>query len=269
MLAARNITLQIGARVLLDEFSAEFAEGEVSIVAGPNGAGKTTLLRCLDGELCPARGRVELARRPLGDWPRAELARRRAVLPQHSALDFPFTALDVALMGRMPHSTSHAENRAIAERALGLCDCAQLAERAYTGLSGGEQRRVQIARVLAQIFSPGMPGRFILLDEPAASLDVRHQYELLRLLRGLSRDSNIGVVCTLHHLNLAAQFADRALLIHNGRLRADGAPREVFTQRLIGEVFGLEAAVGGHPDASAVPLIIPKLPRDHGCAGDW
>ncbi|MGR3914288.1 MAG: heme ABC transporter ATP-binding protein [Gammaproteobacteria bacterium] len=269
MLVARNLTLQIGAQVLLDDFSAEFGEGEVSIVAGPNGAGKTTLLRCLNGELRPARGCVELARRPLGDWPRAELARHRAALPQDSALDFPFTALDVTLMGRMPHSTSHADNRAIAARALGLCDCAQLAERAYTSLSGGERRRVQIARVLAQIFSPGRARRFLLLDEPAASLDVRHQYELLRLLRELSRAANIGVVCTMHDLNLAAQFADRALLIQNGRLLADGAPREVFTQQLIGGVFGLEAAVGAHPDASSVPLIIPRLRRGHGCASDW
>ena len=267
-LAAKNLTLQLGGRVIVENFSAEFSAGKLSVLTGANGAGKTTLLRGLNGELRPSRGAVELAGAPLIGMPRRELARRRAVLPQQSRLNFPFSALDVAMMGRMPHATSDADDRVIAESALELCGCGELAERAYTDLSGGEKRRVQIARVLAQIFAPGAPERFLLLDEPAASLDVRHQQELLRLLRDLCRGARIGVICSLHQLNLAAQFADRALLLENGRLRADGEPQEVFTQRRLSDVFGLEAEVGMHPDSSSVPLIIPKLPRTQG-ARDW
>ena len=262
MLTAHAISLQIGARILLDDFHAEFAPGKLSVITGANGAGKTTLLRCLDGELIPTRGRVTLERRALQEWPRMQLARRRAVLPQHSQLDFPFSALDVALLGRMPHQSGDKLNREIARRALALCDCAELAERAYTSLSGGERRRVQIARVLSQIFSPGVRGRFLLLDEPAASLDVRHQYQLLQLLRQLSQ-AGIGVVCSLHHLNLAAQFADRALLMKHGKLLAHGAPRMVFTKENIAHAFGVQVAVRAHPDAPQVPLIIPRLPRSH------
>ena len=290
-------------------------------MVGPNGAGKTTLLRCLDGELAPSAGRVELAGRALGDWPRMELARARAVLPQQSTLDFPFSALDVALLGRIPHfgggggggGGGNAADRAIAMRALQMCDCAGLEERAYPSLSGGEKQRVQTARALAQLFNAGDGGgdvggdgddgagdgdgdagdgaggdgagdgrgdgdgdgadgdsihgvsntgagaRFLLLDEPVSALDLRHQYQLLGLLKSLSRDG-LGVVCTLHNLNLVAQFADRAIIIDRGMLVADGAPLEVFTEETIGHVFDLEVRIRPHPDDPQVPLLIPRLP---------
>ena len=257
-LTANGVSVRIGPHRLLDNLTAEFTAGELAVVIGPNGAGKTTLLRCLDGELTPTEGSVELARRPLKQWPRIELARRRAVLPQQSTLDFPFSVNDVVLMGRMPHPTSEAENRAIAAEVLEWCDCAQLGERAYTSLSGGEQQRVQTARVLAQIHAPASTERFLLLDEPASALDLSHQYALLRLLKRLSRDG-IGIVCTLHNLNLVAQFADRAVVIDRGMLVADGAPLEVFTEETLSHVFNLEVAVGCHPDDASIPLLIPRL----------
>ncbi len=262
MLRAIGVSVRIGEHRLLDNFSAAFAPGELAMVVGPNGAGKTTLLRCLDGELTPTGGRVELARRPIGQWPRIELARRRAVLPQQSTLDFPFSVTDVVLMGRMPHPTSEAQNRAIAAETLEWCDCAQLGERAYTSLSGGEQQRVQTARVLAQIRAPGAatetPERFLLLDEPVSALDLSHQYALLRLLKRLAGDG-IGMVCTLHNLNLVAQFADRAVVIDRGMLVADGAPLEVFTEETLSHVFNLEVAVRRHPDDDSIPLLLPRL----------
>ncbi|MGI9310192.1 MAG: heme ABC transporter ATP-binding protein [bacterium] len=260
MLNASHVTVRVGAQVLLDNFTAAFAPGELTMVVGPNGAGKTTLLRCLDGELTPSDGGVELARRALREWPRARLARMRAALPQRSTLDFPFSVADVVLMGRMPHSTSDARNRAIADEVLALCDCAGLGARAYTTLSGGEQQRVQTARVLAQIWD-GPDGRFLLLDEPVSALDLSHQYALLRLLKRLSRDERIGIVCTLHNLNLVAQFADRAIIIDRGMTIADGAPIEVFTEATVSNVFNLDIAVRRHPDAAEVPLLIPHLQR--------
>lgn len=260
MLRANGVSVRIGPHRLLDNLTAEFAPGELAMVIGPNGAGKTTLLRCLDGELTPTEGSVELAHRPVGQWPRIELARLRAVLPQQSTLDFPFSVNDVVLMGRMPHPTSEAENRAIAAEVLEWCDCAQLGERAYTSLSGGEQQRVQTARVLAQIRGPAASKeRFLLLDEPASALDLSHQYALLRLLKRLSARDGIGIVCTLHNLNLVAQFADRAIVIDRGMLVADGAPLEVFTEETLGHVFNLEVAVRRHPDDDSIPLLIPRL----------
>lgn len=260
MLEANGVSVTIGTHVLLDNFTVTFAPGELVMVVGPNGAGKTTLLRCLDGELAPTRGSVQLAGRPLREWPRNDLARTRAVLPQQSALDFPFSVIDVVLMGRMPHPDSDAENRRIAAEALELCDCAALGERAYTSLSGGEQQRVQTARVLAQICGPpGATGRFLLLDEPASALDLSHQYALLRLLKRLSARDQIGVVCTLHNLNLVAQFADRALIMDRGMLVADGAPIDVFTEETLSSVFDLDVSVRRHPEDASIPLLIPKL----------
>jgi len=323
MLRAEHLTVRVraGDRALLDDLTLTFAPGELTAVVGPNGAGKTTLLRCLDGELAPSNGRVELAGRALGDWPRMELARARAVLPQQSTLDFPFSALDVALLGRIPHfgggggggGAGNAADRAIAMRALALCDCAGLEERAYPSLSGGEKQRVQTARALAQLFNAGDGGgdvgdgdgdggagdgdggdaggdgaddgrggddggdsihgvsnaggaRFLLLDEPVSALDLRHQYQLLGLLKSLSRDG-LGVVCTLHNLNLVAQFADRAIIIDRGMLVADGAPLEVFTEETIGHVFDLEVRIRPHPDDPQVPLLIPRLPSAAANAG--
>jgi len=260
MLKADQLSVRIGPHVLLDNLSVEFSPGELVMVVGPNGAGKTTLLRCLDGELVPTEGGVEFAHKPISEWPQNDLARKRAVLPQHSTLDFPFTVNDVVLMGRMPHRTSDAENRMIVTRMLELCDCAQLSERSYTSLSGGEQQRVQTARVLAQIWDPQIsPDRFLLLDEPASALDLSHQYALLRLLRYLSSKEKVGVVCTLHNLNLVAQFADRAIVIDQGMLVADGPPIDVFTEETLSNVFNLDVSVQPHPENDSIPLIIPKL----------
>lgn len=267
MLRACNLTVTAGATVLLDNLTVEFPRGELVMVVGPNGAGKTTLLRCLDGELTPARGEVELGARPLADWPREQLARARAVLPQRSTLDFPFSVTDVALLGRIPHATGDAEDRAIAARALAMCDCAGLGERAYTSLSGGEQQRVQTARVLAQIGADDSADaatdsggeRYLLLDEPAAALDLSHQYALLQLLKNLSRRANIGIICTLHNLNLVAQFADRVIVLDRGMLVADGAPMEVFTEETVSHVFDLNVSLLPHPDDPAIPLLVPRL----------
>lgn len=283
MLCAKRVSVRLATGdgkgvTLVDNFSAEIAPGELVMVVGPNGAGKTTLLRCLDGELAPTEGRVELAHRRLCDWPRLELARKRAVLPQQSSLDFPFSVTDVVLMGRMPHRTSDVENRAIAAKTLAWCDCAQLGARAYTSLSGGEQQRVQIARVLAQICGPrhddqpvaqgtgqafnAVDARYLLLDEPLSGLDLSHQYEILRRLKQLCARDNIGIVCTLHNLNLVAQFADRALLMERGRLVADGAPLSVFTEQTLRQVFNLEVVVRRHPDDDLIPLLVPRLANE-------
>ena len=298
-LRARDVSVVAGGCTLLDSINVDFAAGELTMIVGPNGAGKTTLLRCLDGEMTPTRGAVDFADQPIRAWRRDELARRRAVLPQQSSLDFPFSALDVVLMGRMPHRTSPAQDRAIAEHALAMCDAAHLQPRAYTQLSGGEQQRVQIARVLAQAADEGdgvsesnsdshsdgrsdnqsngerkskpnskrnvardnehTAAKFLLLDEPVAALDLRHQHALLTVLRQLTQSGRCGVICTLHNLNLAAQFADRAIVLHEGKVVDDGAPRAVFNEATIRRVFGVSVSVREHPDDCEVVLLVPRI----------
>lgn len=255
-----NLTVQIGAHVLLNDINLDFATDQLTIIIGPNGAGKTTLLKCLAGELIPTRGQVLIGERKLDKLRRAELARQRAVLSQHPTLDFPFSVLEVVLMGRMPHPTTDADNLSIAQRALELCGCDNIQQRIYTSLSGGEQQRVQFARVLAQVLElqPTQP-RFLLLDEPITALDLQHQYNIMHLLRNLCLNEKIGVICTLHNLNLVAQFADRIIILNNGIKIADGAPPAVLTADIIMQVFNLGVTIRTHPDDKNIPLLIPNL----------
>jgi iron complex transport system ATP-binding protein len=176
------------------------------------------------------------------------MAKTRAVLPQSTSLSFPFTVQDVVLMGRTPHQTSTEENLEIAHECLRDCDCIHLANRAFPTLSGGEQQRVHCARVLAQINSTDSdtPG-FLLLDEPVSALDLSHQHSLLKLLKALANDQQTGIICTLHNLNLAAQFSDRCLIIDQGRVVADGTAVEVFTEETLSNVFDLDMWLRPHP----------------------
>ena len=255
-----QISVQVGEHMLLHSLSAELHAGQLCMVVGPNGAGKTTLLKCLDGEIRPTGGSIEFNNRILDQWPTGELAKSRGVLPQHSSLDFPFTVQDVVLMGRMPHDTSAEANLKIAQQALEVCDCRHLAHRAFTTLSGGEQQRTQTARVLAQVWQDRpAQSRFLLLDEPISALDLSHQHSLLNLLRDLARNQGIGVLCSLHNLNLAAQYADRCLILDRGRLVADGKAAEVFTKETLSNVFDLDIWLDHHPQDPSIPLVLPRI----------
>lgn len=260
MFRTENISVVRGGTVLLDHLSLTFEAGQLCMIVGPNGAGKTTLLKCLDGEIVPDVGEVLFQDLAVRSWKTRDIARCRSVLPQYSILDFPFSVLDVVLMGRLPHMTSSVDNLTIAREALTQCDCLHLEHRAFPTLSGGEQQRVHTARVLAQVWQEhGDGGRFLLLDEPVSALDLSHQYALLELLKSVVRKQGLGVICTLHNLNLAAQFADRCLIIDQGRLVADGVPAEVFTEETLSNVFDLDIWLQAHPQDAQIPLIIPKL----------
>ncbi|MGI9319030.1 MAG: heme ABC transporter ATP-binding protein [bacterium] len=255
-----QLSVRFGTHVLLHSLSAELQGGQLCMVVGPNGAGKTTLLKCLDGEIQPTKGVIEFNDQPLDQWPTKELAKARAVLSQSSSLEFPFTVQDVVLMGRLPHDTSSECDLEIVIEVLDLCDCSHLAQRAFPTLSGGEQQRVQTARVLAQVWREHFAqDRFLLLDEPISALDLSHQHSLLRLLKHLTRSQGVGVLCTLHNLNLAAQYADRCLILDQGRLVADGAASEVFTEETISNVFDLDIWLNHHPQDPSIPLIVPRI----------
>jgi iron complex transport system ATP-binding protein len=261
MIEARELSFWRGGRALLDGVSCRVGPGEVLAVVGPNGAGKSTLLRLLTGEHTPKSGTVLINDQPLSAHEPSTLARLRGYLPQHSRLDFDFTAAEVALLGRSPHprATRSDAEAEIVRGALELAGVAELAERSYTTLSGGEQQRVHLARVFAQIWSaPARGSRVLLLDEPTSSLDLGQQHAILEVVRRFARQGS-AVLMVLHDLNLAARFADRLLLLQRGRVLASGAPAAVLTSENLLAAFAVQARLL-HDPALGAPLLVTLGP---------
>lgn len=257
MLEARALGYRVGSSWLVRGVDLELAAGEFCAILGPNGAGKTTLLRMLSGELSPTCGQVLLAGEPLNRYTPLQLAQRRALLSQKRHLEFPFRALEVVLLGRMPHQQGResARDRQIAETSLLRVEAGQLSARLYPSLSGGEASRVDLARVLAQ------EPKLLLLDEPTNHLDPRHQLAVLALARELAA-CGCAVIATMHDLNLAARFADRLILMHQGCVVASGSANSVLTEARLREVYGVEAYV---IHQRGRPLVVLEAATD-GCA---
>lgn len=255
MLAAHHVSYALAGRYLLSEVSVAVTPGELLAVIGPNGAGKSTLLKVLCGDLSPSSGEVTLEGRPLALWSHREQAKRRALLSQSSSLTFPFRVFEVVLMGRNPHLVGREGPRdhRIAEAALARVALQALAQRAYPTLSGGEQQRVQLARALAQVWE-GAASRYLLLDEPTNNLDLAHQHQALAIARQLAREG-VGVLAVLHDLNLAAQYADKILMLCRGRVRALGSPQEVLTSETLCTTFEIPVVVTRHPCLDC-PLVV-------------
>lgn len=254
-LSATNLSLTLSDTPLLNAINIDVLPGKITTVLGPNGAGKTSLLRVLVGELAPGTGSVSLNARALSEWSPIQRAGMLAVLPQHSLLNFPFTAAEVVMLGRTPHDTGIAHDREIVAQALQSVDGDYLAKRFYTQLSGGEKQRVHLARVLAQIWEPSSDGeRYLILDEPTSSFDLAHQKLTLEVVRNLA-DRGVGVLMVIHDLNLAARCADQMFLMQCGRMVICGTPQEVLQRDIISRVFQVEASIGVHP-VSGTPLVI-------------
>jgi iron complex transport system ATP-binding protein len=258
MLEARKLSIVRGGRTLLDRVSLALGTAAVTAAVGPNGAGKSTLVKALAGELRPACGEVLLDGLPLARYGAAGLAARRAVLSQASGLAFPFTVLEVV---RLAFSSGVQGPRALrdaaAAAALAEVGLNGFAPRLYQQLSGGEQQRVQLARVLCQV-SAGASGssRFLLLDEPTSSLDIAHQLGLAQLLKRRA-PQGLGVLVVLHDLNLASFVADRLVMMRDGRIVADGPPAEVVTAETIEAVYGLPLKLF-HAAGSDPPYVLPQ-----------
>ncbi|GGE54319.1 hemin import ATP-binding protein HmuV [Halopseudomonas oceani] len=253
MIGVEGLSCSRGGRPVLAGLSFDLRAGEVMAVLGTNGAGKSTLLAALSGELRPDSGRVKLGARVLDDWPALERARCLAVLPQQSELVFPFRVEEVVALGRMPHAAGAQQDRFICAQAMAAADVSHLARRSYLTLSGGERQRAHLGRVLAQVWDAGEQG-CLLLDEPTASLDLAHQQLIMQQARAMAA-KGLSVLVVLHDLNLAAAFADRVLLLHQGQLDALGEPWEVLEAERIGRVFGVSVQVQRHP-LQDCPMII-------------
>ncbi|MBT2449901.1 heme ABC transporter ATP-binding protein [Streptomyces sp. ISL-43] len=248
---AAEVHVRLGEREVLAGIGLTVRAGEVLALVGPNGAGKSTLLAALSADLPVSSGVVRIDGRPVGDWSAPELALRRAVLPQSAALAFPFPVEDVVRMGRAPWAgtaLADADEEAVAS-AMAATEVTDFAARPFSALSGGERARVALARVLAQ------RAPLLLLDEPTAALDLRHQELVLRICRERAAAGD-GVVVVLHDLGLAAAYADRVAVLHDGRIAADGPPSEVFEDGLLSRVYRQPVEVLPHPRTGA-PLVVP------------
>lgn len=259
MIEARAVSVSLGGKQILNGVDFEARPGEVTAIVGPNGSGKTTFLKALCGDL-PAEGRVSLNGRDLRDLKPWQAAGLRAVLPQATTLSFPFTVREIVRLG-VVNGRSGAlagEEGRLPERALARVDLDGFAGRFYQELSGGEQQRVQLARVLCQVWAPVLDGeaRWLFLDEPVSSLDIKHQLVIMRIARDFAARGG-GVVAILHDLNLTSMFADAVTVMSRGRVAAAGTPQGVFTDEMIERVFECRLRVGVLPPGDA-PFVLPQ-----------
>jgi iron complex transport system ATP-binding protein len=244
-LDASHVFVWIGEREIVSDASLVLSAGELVALVGPNGAGKTTLMRALAGLLVPTHGTITLADKPLGSLSPRERARTVSYLPQGHIFHWPMSVEAVVMLGRAPHadafSAATPDDRAALAQALADTETEAFAQRAVTTLSGGEKARVALARALAT------QAPVLLADEPTAALDPRHQLTVMAMLRRAA-DSGGAILAIMHDLTLAARFADRVLVMNEGRMVADGPPAEAFAAERLASVFGIEATtveVGG------------------------
>ena len=239
---------QIDGTHLLQEINLSLQPSTINALVGPNGAGKTTLLRVASGEL--TAGQVTLDDLPVGEILLEERARRIAFLTQNSALDFPFKGFEVIQMGRIPHLTGRKHNQRVVDEVVRKCGLQSLADRTYTTMSGGEKQRIQIGRVLCQVWD-NLDTAYILFDEPTAALDLSHQlifFEVVQMLASMGT----SVILILHDINLASRFADKVTLLTKGQILATGLPEEVLTKENIKQAFSVDVDIF---ESGARPLI--------------
>jgi iron complex transport system ATP-binding protein len=254
ILDARAVTVRYRrqAAVALNAVSCQVSASELVAVVGPNGSGKTTLVRALLGLVKVEQGSVDVDGRAVAEWPRRDLARVLGVVGQQEEAVFPLSVQETVMLGRYarlgPVAAPGPQDRAAVQRALERCDILDLAGRSIDSLSGGEWKRVRIARALAQ------EPRALVLDEPTASLDVRHEMELFELFQQLV-ESGLAALIITHHLNLAARFAHRIVLLNRGTVVAMGTPADVLQRDTLSEVFEWPVAVTRWQDGA--PQVIP------------
>jgi iron complex transport system ATP-binding protein len=259
MIEARGVTVTIGRKRIIADVDFEMRPGELAAIVGPNGSGKTTFLRALSGDL-PHQGSITMNGRSLAALKPWEAAVMRGVLPQATTLSFPFTVREIVKLGLLNGRSGAlpGEDERLPDRALARVDLDGFGGRFYQELSGGEQQRVQLARVLCQVWAPVLEGnpRYLFLDEPVSSLDIKHQLIIMNIARDFVRGGG-GVVAILHDLNLTAMYADRIYVMHRGRLAAAGSPLEVLSDELISRVFECRLKVGALPKGNT-PFVLPQ-----------
>ena len=268
ILSGHGVSFLAGGRKLVTDASLQLVGGTTTILIGPNGAGKSTLLKLLTGEIKPAGGEIRIAGEPLRVVPAWRLACLRAVMAQHARLVFPFSVYEVASLGvdGIGRALTRQRREAIVAESLAAAGVIDLAGRRYQTLSGGEQQRVQFARVLCQLEAGrSIAERQVLfLDEPIASLDLCHQLALLDMARSIAA-RGVAVLIVLHDLNLAVTYADDLVVMDRGRIIAQGAPAATLDEALLRQVFRVDLSLSRAP-APGLPFLLPQQRRDGSAA---
>ncbi|WP_341365695.1 heme ABC transporter ATP-binding protein [Yoonia sp. BS5-3] len=257
MLSATDICVHLGRRQILHDVKFSAAPGNLTAIVGPNGSGKTTLLKALTGEL-GYTGVVLLEGEDQAHVPGTQLATRRGVLPQSVRLAFPFTVLEVVRLGLL--AGIDAADDTLPEKALAHVGLSGFAGRHYHELSGGEQQRCQLARVLVQVWEPlrnGAPS-YLFLDEPVSALDIGHQLEVMQIARAYA-DAGGCVIAVMHDLNLTAMFADSVALMKEGRLVLQAAPDVVMTDQILSDAYSCGLRVNLAPSHGRIPFLLPQV----------
>jgi iron complex transport system ATP-binding protein len=250
MLEVKNILIRYGPRDVVRGVTFDLRQGEIIALLGPNGAGKTTLMRALNATIPHASGEIVLDGSPLASYSRREIAKRVAVVAQENETKFPVTVLEYVLAGRFANGSAFGwetgKDIAVAREALRNCDLEEYGSRLMNELSGGERQRVVLARALAT------DARVLLLDEPTANLDLAHQAMMFRLVRDRCVGCDASAIVITHDLNLAAEFADRVVLLRGGEMFAFGTPEEVLTDANLNEVYNVQVLLDANPASGKV-----------------
>ncbi|EGU29466.1 hemin importer ATP-binding subunit [Vibrio sp. N418] len=250
--AIQNLSIALSGRTILDDVNLSLNRGEFTALLGPNGTGKSTLLKSLTGEIS-ARGNFALFGQPREQWRSDQLAKHFGVLPQSSSLSFNFSAREVVALGGLGLSMSREELDGVIDGYMQQIDVIHLANRDYPTLSGGEKQRIHLARVLTQLEQSGK-NKILLLDEPTSALDIHHQHSTLALAQKWAQQG-ATVVAVLHDLNLAAQYADRIVILNNGSIVADDIPEKALSSTVIEQVYQHKVSIITHPSLGH-PVVI-------------
>lgn len=248
-----HLSVRIGHKPVLTDINLSLRAGEVTALLGPNGAGKSTLLKSLCQDVEAEAGRIKIHGKTIGNWDRRQLAKSLAVLPQHASLTFPFKVYQVVEMGLYPLTLSQQQGQQLIGRQLAALDLSALAQRSYPTLSGGEKQRVQLARVLTQLAQSDKPA-ILFLDEPTSALDLAQQHRVLKLAKSLAHEQHYAVVIVLHDLNQASRYADRLIILEQGKIVSDGTPSETLTPDTIRQVWHYDPIVVMEP-GQRTPLL--------------
>ncbi|MCK3655634.1 heme ABC transporter ATP-binding protein [Pasteurellaceae bacterium Macca] len=252
LLVAENLTFSAGSKPILQDISLSLKCGELTVLIGPNGAGKSTLMRMLSGYLAPTSGRIYFKNQPLARFAVNELAEQRAVMRQHSQLNFAFSVADVIRMGGYHRRQADVEKWLPA--VIHATGCEPLLNKPYMRLSGGEQQRCQLARALIQLWDENMNGKVLFLDEPTSAFDLYYQQHCLRLMQNLCQEKGLSVCCILHDLNLASLYSDQTILLAEHRLQAQGTPQQVLTKAHIQQWYHADIEMVSHHTESRPQL---------------
>ncbi|MEM8652761.1 MAG: heme ABC transporter ATP-binding protein [Pseudomonadota bacterium] len=258
MIIAENLSVNIGNKPIINNISYSLFEGEFLAVIGPNGSGKTTMMKALSGELEYA-GKLQINGQEIISAKAIELARMRAVLSQFTQVTFPFLVREIVSFGVIAGGVSQPDRENLPEKALEEVGLKGFEERKYQELSGGEQQRVQLARVLCQVWQPVTNGQahWLFLDEPVSSLDLQHQINVMKIAKSFSQRGG-GVVAILHDLNLTAMYADQVLLLKDGSIVDFGTPKEVLQDQNLQLAYDCHLKVGKVPQKNGKQFVLPQ-----------